>query len=335
MLLFQTLADRSGAPAALLLRLPPDTAGDAATPAWLDDAAFLQLSSATVTKGGAASRSAPFQFFHAADEASDWEPALVAAGWTSLPADAVLPAVQGLPPALPETAHWVSGDWCLAPPAKANAGRAASQAVALQLVQLVSADADTAEIEALLRREPLLSYELLRLVNSLGVGGGRRIAGFAQAILILGRQQLRRWLNLMLFAARGDDTRAQMLLARVAVRARLMEALAKAGGLGKQAQEQAFMVGMFSLLGVLFGKPLAQLLPPLMLGDAMLAALLDGTGELGELLALVVAAERGEFATVLATLDHWQIDTQACNAMMIDAHLWMLTVVGDGGAGHA
>jgi EAL and modified HD-GYP domain-containing signal transduction protein len=206
----------------------------------------------------------------------------------------------------------------------------------LQLVQLVSADADTHEIEALLRRDPTLSYHLLRLVNSLGVGSGRRVTSFSQAILILGRSQLRRWLNLMLFSSREGDPRSPMLLARVAVRARAMELLSRGAGLGKAQQEQAFMVGMFSLLGVLFGLALSEVLKPLTMSDAVQQALLAHEGELGELLGVVEAAERDDHAALAGHLQALQIDTGSFNQVAADAYLWMQTVAaGNTGRSHA
>jgi c-di-GMP-related signal transduction protein len=223
---------------------------------------------------------------------------------------------------------WVEGDWPLAPPAKPVGNQAASRALALQLVALVTNDADTHEIEALLRRDPTLSYHLLKLVNSLGMGTGRRVTSFSQAILILGRQQLRRWLNLMLFAAREGDQRSAMLLARVAVRAVRWNCW-RAPRLDKPHQEQAFMVGMFSLLGVLFGMPLDEVLAPLNIGDAAQQALLSKGGDLGTLLALVEAAEQGNFTAVLAALDEVQLSTAEFNAIIAESNLWMLNVTSD------
>ncbi len=228
---------------------------------------------------------------------------------------------------------WIEGDWPLQAPPRSNAAQAASRTMALQLVQLVSNDADTHEIEAILRRDPTLSYHLLKLVNSLGMGTGRKVTSFSQAILILGRQQLRRWLNLMLFAARSDDVRSPMLLARVSVRARTMELLARETGHAKQVQEQAFMVGMFSLLGVLFGMPLGELLAPLNLGDAALQALLSKSGELGELLAMVEAAEHGDMVAVARGLEALQLPALDFSRLVAEANLWMLNVTGDAGHG--
>ena len=308
----QLLADRAGRPAALVL-----CAADDATPERLPP---------TLAELGAR-----LPCYYRASVPDSLAEALHAAQWQPLPVHDVMRADTPFEANLPPGVALVEGDWPLAPPATTGGKQAASRALALQLVQLVSCDADNHEIEALLRRDPTLSYQLLRLVNSLGMtgGAGRKVTSFSQAILILGRHQLRRWLNLMLFAAREGDVRSAMLLARVSVRARLMELLARATGLDKHNQEQAFMTGMFSLLGVLFGSPLSDVLAPLAIGDAVQRALLEGQGELGALLATVCAAERCEGAAVAAGLDAVGLDVADFDAMGAEAYLWMLGVMDD------
>lgn len=231
---------------------------------------------------------------------------------------------------LPHGARYVGGNWYLTPPPQGGT-QATSRALALQLVQKVAGDADNHEIEALLRRDPALSYHLLRLVNSLGMGATRKITSFSQALLILGRTQLRRWLNLMLFAARDGDMRSAMLLARVAVRARAIELLARAAGLDRTAQEQGFMTGMFSLLGVLFGMPLSDVLAPLPIGAPVKDALLRHEGELGVLLLALEQAECGQFERVAGHLAGLQVSAAEFNEAMVDATLFMLGVVRESG----
>lgn len=267
------------------------------------------------------------------DEPQAW----LDAGWQALPTEQLQRFDDSFDKAaLSQGINWLAGEWPLAPPAKAVGAQAASRALALQLVQLVSNDADTHEIEALLRRDPTLSYHLLKVVNSLGMGSSRRVGSFAQAILILGRQQLRRWLNLMLFSAREGDMRSPMLLARVAVRAHALELLARETGLGRPQQEQAFMVGMFSLLGVLFGMPLPEVLAPLTVSEGIAHALLEKEGELGALLALLESAERGEFAIVSDQLQALQVDADAFNRIIAESNSWMLSVATDkAGSPHA
>lgn len=264
--------------------------------------------------------------------------ALLAAGLAPLDQNAVLQVRRDQQCGQPsmQQARFIAGDWYLAPPARPSGAQAASRALALQLVQLVTADADTHEIEAVLRRDPALSYHLLRLVNSLGMGMSRQITSFAQAILILGRAQLRRWLNLMLFSSRSNDERSAMLLARVAVRARAMELIARAAGMDKPAQELAFMTGMFSLLGILFGMPLAEVLKPLKVSGALLNAVLEYEGELGQLLRLAECIERGETQSAAALLAQLHVPADEFNRLLVEAHAWMLDVIQESrGASHA
>ncbi|MFZ4539722.1 EAL and HDOD domain-containing protein, partial [Propionivibrio sp.] len=255
--------------------------------------------------------------------------ALLDAGCRMLPEDAQHHSNEPTKPVLPPSAHWLSGNWYLAPPARTSGNQAASRALSLKLLQRVAADADTCEIEAIFRQDPVLAYHLLRLVNSLGVGVGRHISSFSQAILILGRQQLKRWLNLMLFAACRDDYRSNMLQARVAIRAHSMELLAKAGGLDRSEQEHAFMAGMFSLLGVLFGKPLTEILKPLKLNDSLTDAVLAYKGKLGHLLQAVECAERADEAGLISLLDSLNLSSADFNSLNIEAHQWMLSVIQD------
>jgi EAL and modified HD-GYP domain-containing signal transduction protein len=260
--------------------------------------------------------------------------AMRAAGFAPLDRTAVEHSDQ-LSPSRPQQ-QYIAGNWYLAPPAKPTGAQAASRALALQLVQLVTADADTHEIEAVLRRDPALSYHLLRLVNSLGMGMSRQITSFSQAILILGRAQLRRWLNLMLFSSRANDERSAMLLARVAVRARAMELTAKAVGMDKSEQELAFMTGMFSLLGVLFGMPLAEVLKPLKVSATLLNAVLEHEGELGQLLRLIEYIERKELAAAASLLAQLHMPANEFNQLLVQAHSWMLDVIRESrGAGDA
>jgi len=253
------------------------------------------------------------------------------AGFRAISPDHIGLADQQISEQYPVGIEWLDGTWYMSPPAKPTGNQAASRTFALQLVQLVAADAETREIEALFRHDPALSYQLLRLVNSLAFGAGRRITSFSQAIILLGRNQLRRWLNLMVFSSREGDKRSSMLLAKVAVRARAMELLARGSGLDFSLQDQAFMVGMFSLLGTLFGMPIEEILRPLAISDAMRGAVLAREGELGRLLNLLEIAESGDLSAVRAQIDSIHVSASEFNIFMLQACKWMLGVVREPG----
>lgn len=315
LLLLHLLADHKLNPGALLLAFG-DGDGDALVPL-LADAEFAALAASIpcLIESAGADRLSPAVL-----------ESLQASGCQQV-AEASIFAANGQETAiLPTDRTWLRGDWYLAPPTKATGSQAVSRTLALKLVQLVTTDADTREIEDIFRRDPTLSYHLLRLVNSLSMGTGKRITSFSQAILILGRAQLKRWLNLMLFSARKDDPRAGMLLARVAVRARSMELLAKAVGCDKAGQELAFMAGMFSLLGILFGMPLAEVLKPLQVSEPLENAVLRRENDLGHLLQTVESAERVDPLELAQRLAVIQLPADTFNRISLEAHQWMLSI---------
>jgi len=195
-----------------------------------------------------------------------------------------------------------------------------SRALLLKLLGLVASDGDTHAIEELLKQAPALSYQLLKLVNSVSFALNSKISNFGHAIALLGRRQLQRWLQLLLYAQKSGDAQ-NPLMACAALRASLSEALCKALGGDREAQECAFMAGMFSLLDALLAMPLAEILEPLNLAEEVVDAVLRRSGPLGALLSLVEQAEQApsaafgeELAAVgLSPADYGRCLVQACH----------------------
>lgn len=198
----------------------------------------------------------------------------------------------------------------------------------MRLLALVAMDADTATMEEVFKLDPKLAFELLRLVNSSSFGIRTEITSFSQAIMVLGRRQLQRWLQLLMFSMRkeGDDS-PNILMQRAAERGKMMEALAQEGN-ETADQEQAFMVGVFSVLDVLMATPLAELLESVSLPEPVENALLERTGRLGSLLDLICASERRDFAEAQRLLLSSAISASTLNRSRLNAVSWSLKVIG-------
>ena len=104
-----------------------------------------------------------------------------------------------------------------------------------------------------------------------------------------------------------------------------MEGLCKVAGRDRAAQDEAFMVGMFSHLETLFSQPLAKIIGPLHLAEEVSAALLLRKGALGELLTLVEAAEQGPDA-VAPVLRQTGISNEIWCKTQIEALRWTIQV---------
>ena len=172
----------------------------------------------------------------------------------------------------------------------------------LRLLALLSQDADSAEIEKVLKQEPVLTMNLLRLTNSAGSRVSTRITSLRHAITLLGRRQLSRWLQLLIYSGRSGSAKAvNPLLQLAATRGRLMELLADRphGGTAgsRELIDQAYMVGILSLMPTLLGVQMADILTHLPVATPVFEALGEHNGLLGDLLSLVELLEDSSSAS--------------------------------------
>ena len=194
----------------------------------------------------------------------------------------------------------------------------------MKLMSLLMRDAETAELEEALKPEPGLTINLLRMTNSVGCGCAEKITSLNHAITVLGRRQLQRWLQLLLYSAKDRQGTANPLLLMAATRGRLMELLAAETSQNDGVfSDQAFMVGIMSLIPALIGLPIKEIVAPLGLAAPVHQALCDHSGELGALLRLTESCEDGDLAAlrdVLTTLPN--LGPKAVNRAQTEALQW-------------
>ena len=180
-----------------------------------------------------------------------------------------------------------------------------SQLTLMRLLGLLMEDAETAELEKAFKLEPGLTVNLLRLTNSVGSGVNTQITSLRHAIAVLGRRQLQRWLQLLLYTNPKDSTQTiNPLLQLAATRGRLMELLAeRVQAKNREFADHAFMVGIMSLMPALLGVVMDEILVQLPVAQRVKQALTDFGGQLGQLLQLVEATEQTD---VQATEDALQ-----------------------------
>lgn len=217
---------------------------------------------------------------------------------------------------------WFAGNYALRPMPGTASRNAARHALVLQLLTLITHEADSRELETLIKQDAQLSYQLLRLVNSVAFSPGQRITSFNQAITLLGRKPMQRWLQLLLYA-RPDGAGRSPLLPRAAMRAACMEALFPTAS--ADLREQAFMAGMFSLLDLLFNESIVKLLAPLHLPVEVNRALQERGGLFGPALRAVESAETGD-APLAAALAEADIATDLWTQALIKACRWAVCV---------
>lgn len=172
---------------------------------------------------------------------------------------------------------------------------ATSELTIMQLLSLINSEADNTAIEKRIKHDALISINLLRLVNTPAAGAKAQIDSLAQALLVLGRRQLQRWLQVLLYAKPGKGgSFSSPLLAMATTRAKLLELIATRLQPGAPGfADAAFSVGVMSLMDTLFSMPMADLLSTITVAHEVADALLRRQGVFGDMLTLVESIELG------------------------------------------
>ncbi|WP_440108143.1 EAL and HDOD domain-containing protein [Acidovorax sp. BL-A-41-H1] len=197
---------------------------------------------------------------------------------------------------------------------------APAQASIIELINHVRNQSSTDDIEQVLKKDAGLAFNLMRLINSAGFGLNREITSFRQAVMLLGLKKLFRWAALLLTASRTGGAPSSLGQTAV-VRGRLMELLALET-LPPEDADQAFVVGIFSLLDVMLSMPMDKAVGLLNVPDAVSAALLRREGFLGDLLTLAEACESSDDAVFNRTAGLLHLTSQQINLAHLQALAW-------------
>ncbi|MBT0568794.1 HDOD domain-containing protein [Curvibacter sp. CHRR-16] len=201
-----------------------------------------------------------------------------------------------------------------------------SQSSILQLINLVRQQASTAEIEEVLKRDPTLSFNLLRFINSASFGMRTEVTSFRHAVMLLGLQKLFKWSALLLTTSHANQSAAAVGSTAV-VRGRMMELLLSETEASSDDTDNAFVVGIFSLLDTMLGVPMDTALAQMLLPASITEALLLQTGPLALHLALVVACEQSDEATFSRLCKQLNLTSNQVNWAHLQALAWAESLV--------
>ncbi|HEY0268511.1 MAG TPA: HDOD domain-containing protein, partial [Methyloradius sp.] len=193
----------------------------------------------------------------------------------------------------------------------------------MRIMGMLIGDANVSELEVPFKESPTLTISLLRLVNSVAVSGGRRqeISTLRQAIVILGQKQLLRWVQLLLYVSPEGDI-ANSLMQQVSNRARLMELIANRLDNYKATGDQAFMVGMLSLIHAVLKTPQEEVLAQIAIPETLKLAITKREGLLGQLLNLTEMIEKYEFEAASAAIHELGMSVSDFTSIQLQAMQW-------------
>lgn len=205
----------------------------------------------------------------------------------------------------------------------------------LSILSCIDQDVGDKELEEALKLSPDLMLHLLRLVNSAAFGLRTQVGSMREALSIFGRSKLSKWLQVLLFISSEADDGGWALFELAAKRGHMIEALVQdvTHQRGASQQDRGFMVGMLSLVDVLLGSPMAEVLPKIGVAEEIRQAILTKSGVLGELLQICEALEEADFDAVTELAESCNISLARVMEVQREAVLWANAVAEESASG--
>lgn len=171
----------------------------------------------------------------------------------------------------------------------------ASKLNSLRLLQeSVAPELRYGEIEDILKQEPALLYKLLRYLNSPALGLCREVRSVPHAVALLGEKEFRRWVTVVAVVAASMDEPVEVLRSAI-TRAYFCEGLAQLL-FARANSAEFFLMGLLSLLDVLFARPLAEILDELPLSDGIRTALTGGSNMFRDVYEAALTCEQANWS---------------------------------------
>ncbi|TMX37522.1 EAL domain-containing protein [Vibrio sp. Hep-1b-8] len=184
-----------------------------------------------------------------------------------------------------------------------------AQVIAMDLFRAVcQPQVDFEQIERIAARDVALSFKLLRFVNTMSNRIEVPISSFRQALVYLGQDKLKILVSLVV-ASFVSAYKPKEIYTLCLQRAQFFQLMSDDNPF-EQLREQAFIIGLFSMLDALLDMPLEELVNQLPLCKAIKVVLLERKGPYGTLLQLEECYESAD----------WTGMESACQQLNLSIH---------------
>jgi EAL and modified HD-GYP domain-containing signal transduction protein len=193
------------------------------------------------------------------------------------------------------------------------------QLMYLQLLNALNREsASVRELEDVIKHDPSLTLQILRAVNSSATGVRHEVTSVGQALLLLGRDRVRKWASVLTLTGMNNAGNGETVVIAL-LRARCCELLGPAMG---ASDTGFFFLGMCSLLDVIVGRPMATVIADLPLPPMIADALLGARNKARTLLDAIVAHEQGNWSAAASALATLGVAFDMLPAAYADAVRW-------------
>lgn len=198
----------------------------------------------------------------------------------------------------------------------------------LRLLSLVSQpELDLVELEQLVSAEVAICYKLLHYMNSALFGFRSEIRSIRHAFALLGHNEVRKIVSLAAAISLAEDKPPE-LISTALLRARCCEQVSSHvnPALPKSTGSLPFMVGMFSVIDAMLGRPMDEVLRQVALPPAAKDALLGRQNRLRDIYEVAFAYEMGNWGALNWYASKLGVDETMMPVLYLDSLDWSKAV---------
>ena len=181
-------------------------------------------------------------------------------------------------------------------------------------------DASFEKLEQVFREDVALTMRLLRYLNSAAFGWRHEIPSLRHALALMGLGPLRKWASMMGVLSLSEGQAPELAVTALS-RARFAERLGPPAGLVQQELD-LFLGGMLSVVDVMVGRPIQEVLENLAVPGSVRDALVEGKSPIAPVLDLVTTYERGDWSGVDAARSKLGLDGRVLDDAYVGALQW-------------
>jgi EAL and modified HD-GYP domain-containing signal transduction protein len=183
---------------------------------------------------------------------------------------------------------------------------------------IAGAELNYREMETVLKGDPALCYRLLRYMNSALFSLPCNVSSVRHALSLLGDQEIRRWVALVVAVTAVQDKPAALL--RLALlRAQFCGSL---GALLQSYCGDLFLLGLFSLMDTILDMPMPELLDRVRLPEPIRQTLLGQSTSLDQIMKLVYALESGDWDCCEEVAKSLGVTENAISQLYLESVAW-------------
>ena len=221
--------------------------------------------------------------------------------------------------------HYFQGYYFCVPDLLSNVNFDPDKKLLHELMYLLKTQAPLDEIVIKFYKSPYLSINLLKFVKRNKALEHESVSSIEQALLLIGRERLNSWLELMYYAnekidVKEDGNETLQINLQVLQRAYLMKELAYSIKKSTNFANMAYMIGILSVSEIMFKESYNKLMEQITIDKEIANALLDHKGVLGRILELAIAIEKNDLLLISSNIVELNLSERELNTSLLNSY---------------